>query len=991
MNLLLIRKSWLNLALWLLPCMLAAQPCEVGGFVANAANAMRSGNFSMAEKQASEGLACAETGQYAAARFDLLLLRYESLRSQRKFKEALAAAKDAQAFFTKTKTGRGHLPLEIALAEAFAMQRDSLNCLKHLHVAQSLAKNNPSQTDQAWLRYIEGYWLQHFLKKPEAGVAAYRQALQGLQNGPPGQVFLQGQILRWLGNTTRSQGDFPQALAYYEQELALYQKHYPPTQADVAICHYNLGGVHYELLNYQKALDHYLPCYAVWKNTYEPGSTYFRFLTEAMGDMYWELGDRPQALEFYDRSVAGVKPEQRDSSTALSDTADSLARNGQYGEALGYYRQALAFRERNFGKKHPLTVACQNFVGRAYQAAGKTTEALGAYQQSILMLTEGPTHAGSLENMPVTSIQPLLEALAGKGELLLQRAENGGSGQDLQAALETLELAVSYLEQFRRSPMSDASKLFWNRRSLPILENAIRSAVLLHRQSDEEKYLEAAFRFSEKSRAFLLLAALQGNEAATFSGVPEAWSKREQALKNQVLDYEGKILAEERRCAEARQKQLELWREKWQALRLEYDALLGDLQRNCPAYFSLKFGAQTVGPGVLKKLLHKSDAAMLEFFEGSHYVYVFYIDPARLRVFEVKKDSLYEANLAGLIALLPDKNKFLRQPQEAYLGYTEAAFWLYRVLLEKPLRECPPEVERLLIVPGQRLSLLPFGCLLTGLPQPPQAGRDYRGLPYLLRRYRLVYAPSATVWHEMAMVKKPGRAARTYAGFAPGYPDTLRPGPLLFTEREVTSAARVFGGKAFTGSAATERAFRQQSGVGILHLAAHGLPDDSQPLLSRLLLAPADTSEDGILHAYELYGLHLPAQLAVLSACHTAAGHFEQGEGMMSLERAFQYAGCAAMLSTFWAANDEAAATLTGWFLENLKNGMAKDEALQRAQLRFLEEGDPAAALPFYWAGLRLSGSVEALETGGLRWWAWCFLAAGLVFLWAGQKRWAKR
>ena len=50
------------------------------------------------------------------------------------------------------------------------------------------------------------------------------------------------------------------------------------------------------------------------------------------------------------------------------------------------------------------------------------------------------------------------------------------------------------------------------------------------------------------------------------------------------------------------------------------------------------------------------------------------------------------------------------------------------------------------------------------------------------------------------------------------------------------------------------------------------------------------------------------------------------------------------------------------FFLNHLKEGMPKDKAMQLAKEQFLEQSDPAATAPFFWAGFRLNGSNAVLD-----------------------------
>jgi CHAT domain-containing protein len=135
----------------------------------------------------------------------------------------------------------------------------------------------------------------------------------------------------------------------------------------------------------------------------------------------------------------------------------------------------------------------------------------------------------------------------------------------------------------------------------------------------------------------------------------------------------------------------------------------------------------------------------------------------------------------------------------------------------------------------------------------------------------------------------------------------------------------------------------------VLSLPAAGLP--STPNLQSASRNPQ--SEDGVLSAYEIFNLKLKADLVVLSACETGLGKEVKGEGLMSLTRAFMYAGTPSVVVSLWNVNDESAADLMIKFYRNLKTTrMSKAEALRQAQLETINDN----GFPFFWAPFVLVG-----------------------------------
>jgi tetratricopeptide (TPR) repeat protein len=147
----------------------------------------------------------------------------------------------------------------------------------------------------------------------------------------------------------------------------------------------------------------------------------------------------------------------------------------------------------------------------------------------------------------------------------------------------------------------------------------------------------------------------------------------------------------------------------------------------------------------------------------------------------------------------------------------------------------------------------------------------------------------------------------------------------------------------------------------MLHLATHAVADASALERSRIVFSPAAGAAGAdYLFLKEAYGLPLDGvELAVLSACETERGRFVGGEGVESFSRAFLAAGARTTVTTLWRVSDRPTANFMQVFYHHLQRGVARDEALRRAKLRFLESGTDLAD-PHFWAAFVLSG--EALR-----------------------------
>ncbi len=954
-----------------------SQNCDITAGLSDIQKEYEQGRFDKVLDRSEELLECPEqTDQQHVA---LLIWKYKVLRNTRKTRKGHITILQAVSFLEEKGIPKG-FDFEFLLAESYALRRDLPNYKLHV---QRIKDSLEPLADQPSVDLGRYYLIEYYAfdKGDPSGAAAMGQkALSVLEKLEDPPVYYLGNVLRGLGNMNRTNGDFDRANLYYQQELELYEKSYHEGHFDIAVCHYNIGNVYYEKLEYQSALDHYLQAHDTWSKVFEPRNVYMRNLNEAIGDMYWELGDKENALTYIGYSIADESAINNDKSEKTVSIADSLWDKGNYANALQFYEEAYKWREKTYGKNHMWTGACKNFVARAIRSAGDISASLIAYQEAIDILVEEMDSTSIYENPTATmtfrSHQYLLESLIGKGELFTELFAETGDLKDLETALETQEVAIRVLERMKHGHMSETSKLFWSGRTLSLIENSIATAVQLYEETNDPGYLEKAFEFSERSKYLLLLTSLNDSENTAFANVPEEVLLQEQELRKSITEYMGRLENEEKRCGQVRPKLLDLYKAKIISLQKDYDLMISRLKHDYPEYYHLKYEAPVAGVADLRSRLLDPQTAIVSYFSGDSNTYVFLLVDNDISVRRIDNTEVLTQDVASLFNTVRSRSTFQQDPQSGYRDYTRKALHLYNVLLAPEL-DAKTELKRLILIPDGTLSYLPFEALLT--QEPESDSRNYSTLPYLIQDYAISYSPSASI---KLVMDDASPTNNDYVGFAPDYSEESdtelrkKPANLEFSTPEVNFAAELFGGKSWTGDQVTEDLLKNNTArAGILHLAMHGDVEDDHPLLSKLYFNSSG-DDDGILHTYEIYNMKIPAQLVILSACNTARGRLERGEGILSLERAFQYAGSKSLLSTLWTVDDGSSARLTQFFLENLKEGQMKDVALQNAKLRFLESSPPETLPPFYWSSFKLTGNTAALsKSSPIKYW----LGGGIV------------
>jgi CHAT domain-containing protein len=216
----------------------------------------------------------------------------------------------------------------------------------------------------------------------------------------------------------------------------------------------------------------------------------------------------------------------------------------------------------------------------------------------------------------------------------------------------------------------------------------------------------------------------------------------------------------------------------------------------------------------------------------------------------------------------------------------------------------------------------------------------FDGEAYLIDKFRVSYAPSASVY---ALCRE--KTAEVSGGsLVLGIADTQAP---LIVE-EVEALSRILpDAKLFVGEAASEAVLRSNGPTSrIIHIATHGYFRQDNPMFSSIRLG------DSYLSLYDLYHFKLPAELIVLSGCATGRNSVTPGDELMGLVRGLLQAGAQSLMLSLWDVHDASTRDFMIAFYSRLAWGLSKPEALQGA-MRELRRVHPH---PYYWAPFVLIG-----------------------------------
>lgn len=781
-----------------------------------------------------------------------------------------------------------------------------------------------------------------------------------------------GQQQSWvnIGGLQQDSGELDKAAASLERAVDLAKQMNNPLLVGRAL--QTASGVQRDLGNSAKALDILLQAL---KYKTEGKATPNDFLNTytAIGILYTGEGALDVALDYYKRAIDGMNGEVTLGVAGVYNNIGLIQRaRRQYDEARKTYETALPIARR-FGNAGLEATMLFNLAQVAWHE-DELDKAEDLFRQSLALRERAGPRTGLIESLD--SLSGLLSE-RGRHEEALPLAERAVRMSTESRMLDELWRGLVTTGQANqglhrhdeaRAAYERAIETIETLRALAPIGNGEPHAIF----EKLTPYYELAELDIHVGRPFDGLAAVDRARARTLVEIlsnsqspsrhfSEADREREQELTSAIVDASSKVETERAKPSPDKTK-LETLDAHLTAARAARDAFVTNLFAQQP---DLRLSSGRTTPITEKQLagVLSPGTAVVTFVLEDHesWVYVATASPAGPVV-------TAHALPKGTDRLLSTTSKFIEQVSSRDMGFGTTARSEYDLLLA-PAESRLRGITHLIIIPDGPLWQLPFQALKTP-----------RGT-FVIEERAVSYAPSiaALVSLEerrrsrpagapfLAALGDPALSSTTLASLAQnGSPRGEALARLPEAGREVLALRSLYGASrstVLTNEAASEAALRGLAGrATVLHLATHGVLDNKSPMYSHLFLAPgtgASASDDGKLEAWEVMEMGIRADIAVLSACHTAGGGPGFGEGLMGLSWSLFASGASTAVVSQWAVDSASTTALMLAFHKQLLTPQPREgapaRALRQASLSLLKQR--AYAHPFYRAGFVAIGA----------------------------------
>lgn len=877
--------------------------------------------------------------------------------------------------------------LLIKRAEVFLQEKkyDEVVALLIPAIESSQKAEDWAVYSNATLSLLQAYYAKSKLSE---AFQCVERAIEVLNKSKTGEDVLLAKLWSWKGLLLRRQENYSDALAAYHKSIQIYEQ-IKFNGKELAYAYTNAATIFLRYSNNQKALT-YLEAALLSDSLHtrsaaalaQLSSTHFFMdnwgeaercyrsgmaqLTKSDSEMAQlqsagaaiairKKENLPQAVELvkgalkYYRTVHREGDNRLRSFTALAEIA---ALQNKPREAESYFQKAEAEGKSFYTGKSREMALLYNKTGKFYEDNHQPARALGYYQLALvqalpkfnsLNVNDNP----SLEEAHLES--QAMDAASAKANVLLKMTPM----LRLNAA-HCFDLSFAVAARLRRTYGNDADKFALAANNRDNYTAAALNLWQLWRETADTAILARLFAFLEQTKAQALGDALQQQRALALTGIPDTLIAREENLR-----LEAAAAAKDLKEKELSGDSTKVVRLKDHAFRQEkaYADFLSALELQHPQFRQYTQAGIAANLPDIQSALPDSTALLSWYDAGDRYLCVA-VRRGGLSAYEVPRDSALNGVLFRFLGTLADKS---RQETDPTSYFSEAHFLFQKLLPETAISGA----RSLIIVPDGRLAYLPFEALLTAT----HTG-NYANAPYLLRSKTVQYAWSATLLTLPAAKEAGKNGLLQIAPFVESARDGLAPLPNSRRDAPASVGATVLDGPEATADAFLNHAPRHNA----LHLSTHADAGGRG--------VPGIEFHDRRLTLSEIYAQRFHASLVSLSACETGSGQFAEGEGVLSLARAFAYAGAQSLVASHWAVNERSTAELFSAFYKNLENGLSKAEALRQAKLAYLASPElDARKTPFHWAAFTLTGTDGQVELEGSSWWKWLFAAGGVLVL----------
>jgi CHAT domain-containing protein len=628
----------------------------------------------------------------------------------------------------------------------------------------------------------------------------------------------------------------------------------------------------------------------------------------------------------------------------------------------------------------------ENSLGGLYRAKHDVASSNVHYHSALRILDELESKYGDVPDLVLKQV------------VLFNLARAEYETRTYVSARQHLEDAISLFEHTSTTFSDDDYRQAYFGSRPQLYELYIAVLMKLARLHPGSGYEALALQASEQARSRKLVSVLSKAQInvvpdisqSLFDRIRESQRRAKSALARWKQSVQDHVSEEQQSAAKIALRQS----------RASYDELLRELSEQDGRYADV-FRPKVLSLPEMQELVADEKTIVLEYSLTEWGAYVWGLTKSHLVGVELQDSSkIIDGVVQDLRNDLTTRNCRIKlESPDEYLARINSSDTHFladtRKLSKSLLKPVAAQLRHphVVVVPDGSLQQIPFAALLD----PESTGKSR----FLGERHALTYLPSMRALKMarrgngakiqgsdsvaiFADLRTPNNGVdRTHTTLFRGFPSViagsdhsdsdegdrgytcqagqdrllLLPGARL-EAKAIEGIARRSGRRATMVSASINEVLKPEfEDYQILHFATHAFAQGLEPGDSGIVLEDTSAAVPTLhyLGLADIYNMRLHSSLVTLSACETGIGKDIRGEGVVSLGRAFMYAGAPRVVTSLWRVDDKATAALMSSFYGGMfSRHLSPPEALASAQREMKRHLGWHS--PYYWASFIIEG-----------------------------------
>ena len=785
-------------------------------------------------------------------------------------------------------------------------------------------------------------------------INGFQNFIAGKEQGPKRESAMEGlfEAIDNLAGIYKEIGDYGKAGQLLQYSYKQKKQNLDPKHPGIFISEILLGQYYNAIYENNTALEYLQSGLTKLENT--EGDYLFW-----AADAYYTLAlinenrkESKKAEEFYSKSEALYEESYKGQydnlyMDFLRSASLFYAKNGNYSKAFQHadkvyqYLIQVGESESLQGFNQLLNIAEINFLTKRYRETNTyCNKALDILKKTIKNGTS------FLDSVRIEAFKPKAILINVKAEYELKQNKDSVFLNNLSVRLAD---ALAIIEK-KKVLIDDAESInILIADNQELIDFAKKIELQLAQLTGSAFHLDRFVNLHESALYTRIRSRFDKHEALQFSNFPDSMQQTEKGIKKGIQTSLG-----------GDKPHQELMRNYLLAVN-RWDTYLDKVKKDFPAYYNMRY----------ETLFKSLPELQTTFTDNITVVRYFFVDTSLLALVIDK----HEKKLISLNSnRLNNKIDSLLKGNQNEKGQLAILHELYNTLW-KPIASYIKN-KKVTIIPDGILFNLNFDMLVI---EPMNSFKDFL-TKSLLTKHIFSYHYSLFMLDQPTVNDK---IIENYVAFAPGFSDIVKQQylsiskdsidldyaylqllPQPATNKLTKKIKGMLGGNVFLEGESTKNSFRVNAGGHkIIHIGTHAEFNNIKPEHSGLFFTKNKTgSDNNFLSLNDIYSCSMASNLTILSACESGKPGYQDGEGMVSLAHAFNYAGSQRILMALWKIDEQSSSRITEFFIENIKNGRFTDEALQQAKLQYLEQAEGRLLAPSYWAGLVMLGQPVQLS-----------------------------